>query len=283
MKKSKFPMRKYFSIVNLYDVIGCNSISSVDKCKRSSKIIFKKYYSSSFNIFDKIKDVSGNNTNENEEDIDLKKRKPSKKVLKLVDEILNLTLIEAADLCDICQEKLEGNKNFNNSYLVHRNPFPHPSNFFGATHFPPLNNSQINMNNNNNNNNNNSSVYTGSNSEHMNMDTTKLEKDPTGGTKKEEKKKTKSTFNIKLEQFDVKNKINTIKEIRKITNVGLKEAKDMVESAPFYIQKSELPLRCSAYHRSASLCFISFCFAFHQKAEEMKKRFEELGATIILD
>lgn len=27
-------------------------------------------------------------------------------VIRLVDEILNLTLIEAADLCDLCQEKL---------------------------------------------------------------------------------------------------------------------------------------------------------------------------------
>ena len=38
-------------------------------------------------------------------------------------------------------------------------------------------------------------------------------------------------FDVILKAFG-ENKINVIKEIRKITNLGLKEAKEMVESAP---------------------------------------------------
>lgn len=214
---------------------------------------------SSFNLFDKIKDINGRIQNEEgTEENDSKKRKPSKKVLKLVDEILNLTLIEAADLCDLCQEKLDGEKQFNNSVFLNRNPFPHPSGFFSGgsfstPNFPPGMNAPFP--------NHIATALPGAvpPTGTPNLETAK--ENESAGTKKEEKKISKSTFNVKLENFDAKNKINTIKEIRKITNVGLKEAKDMVESAPFYVQKN-VPA---------------------EKAEEMKKKFEELGATIILE
>ncbi|GAB64977.1 50S ribosomal protein L7/L12 [Plasmodium cynomolgi strain B] len=219
---------------------------------------------SSFDLFDKIKDINGSNRNEEEgnEESDSKKRKPSKKVLKLVDEILNLTLIEAADLCDLCQEKLDGDKQFNNAALFNRNPFPHPCSFFGAASFsspniPPGMNSAFPSHVGAQ-----GAVPPGAVPPGGTPNLGSAEKNEQAGTKKkEEKKNSKSTFNVKLENFDVKNKINTIKEIRKITNVGLKEAKDMVESAPFYVQKN-VPA---------------------EKAEEMKKKFEELGATIILE
>lgn len=48
---------------------------------------------------------------------------------------------------------------------------------------------------------------------------------------KEEKKEEKTTFDIKLESFTADGKIKVIKEIRAITNLGLKEAKELVSGA----------------------------------------------------
>lgn len=56
------------------------------------------------------------------------------------------------------------------------------------------------------------------------------------------------------------NKIQVIKEIRAITNLGLKEAKDLVESAP-------KPVRTGAKK---------------EEAEEIKKKLEASGATVQL-
>ncbi|VWU51798.1 mitochondrial ribosomal protein L12, putative [Hepatocystis sp. ex Piliocolobus tephrosceles] len=228
--------------------------SNINKQIINSPTCFRRHFNSgTYDVFDKLKDVSDkNNSQEDKVEINDKKRKPTKKVLKLVDEILNLTLIEAADLCELCQEKL-GDKNFNNSSFLNRTPFPHPSTFFGMQPHMATGYSNTGMVNNVN-----ISSMPPNNQTNINDNNTNEKNKET--IKKEEKKK-KSTYNIKLETFDVKNKINTIKEIRKITNVGLKEAKDMVESAPFYIQKS-VPT---------------------EKAEEIKKRFEELGSTIILE
>ncbi len=53
-------------------------------------------------------------------------------------------------------------------------------------------------------------------------------------------------------------KINVIKEVRAITGLGLKEAKDLVESAPKAIKEG-----CDK-----------------DEAEELKKKLEEVGATI---
>jgi len=55
-------------------------------------------------------------------------------------------------------------------------------------------------------------------------------------------------------------KINVIKEVRAITSLGLKEAKDLVESAPKEIKEG-----------------IS-----KDEAEEIKKKLEEAGATVEL-
>ena len=55
-------------------------------------------------------------------------------------------------------------------------------------------------------------------------------------------------------------KINVIKEVRAITGLGLKEAKDLVESAPKEI-KADVP---------------------KAEAEQMKKKLEEAGATVEL-
>lgn len=56
------------------------------------------------------------------------------------------------------------------------------------------------------------------------------------------------------------NKINVIKEVRSVTGLGLKEAKDLVESSPKII-KSDVPT---------------------SEAEEIKKKFEAVGAKVEL-
>ena len=43
-----------------------------------------------------------------------------------MDEIMSLSLIEAADLCDMCQEKLAERSGFSASAVPGRAPFPHP-------------------------------------------------------------------------------------------------------------------------------------------------------------
>jgi large subunit ribosomal protein L7/L12 len=64
-------------------------------------------------------------------------------------------------------------------------------------------------------------------------------------------------FDVILKDFGVK-KINVIKAVRKLTALGLKEAKDLVEGAPATIQEA-----------------IS-----KEAAEESKKLLEEAGATV---
>lgn len=53
----------------------------------------------------------------------------------------------------------------------------------------------------------------------------------------EEKKQEKTVFEMKLEAFDSASKIKVIKEIRGFTDLGLKEAKDLVEKAPAVFKK----------------------------------------------
>ena len=76
-----------------------------------------------------------------------------------------------------------------------------------------------------------------------------------GGDAPEEK----TDFDVILASFGEK-KINVIKEVRAITGLGLKEAKDLVESAPKAI-KEAVP---------------------KDEAEELKKTLEGAGATVEL-
>jgi len=73
----------------------------------------------------------------------------------------------------------------------------------------------------------------------------------------EEKKEEKTTFDVILKSFG-SNKIQTIKEVRALTNLGLKEAKELVESAPKPIKEK-----------------IS-----KEEAEEIKKKLETVGAEV---
>ena len=69
----------------------------------------------------------------------------------------------------------------------------------------------------------------------------------------------KDEFDIILMSFGEK-KINVIKEVRAITRLGLKEAKDLVESAPKEIKEG----------------------VKKDEAEEIKKKLEDAGATVEL-
>ncbi|KAL3511108.1 hypothetical protein ACH5RR_030509 [Cinchona calisaya] len=58
-----------------------------------------------------------------------------------------------------------------------------------------------------------------------------------GTSKTEEKKAEKTAFDVKLEKFDAAAKIKVIKEVRAFTNLGLKEAKDLVEKVPVLLKQ----------------------------------------------
>ena len=76
-----------------------------------------------------------------------------------------------------------------------------------------------------------------------------------GGDAAEEK----DEFDVVLTAFGDK-KVGVIKAVRAITGLGLKEAKDMVESAPTTVKEA----------------------AAKAEAEELKKQLEEAGATVEL-
>lgn len=70
----------------------------------------------------------------------------------------------------------------------------------------------------------------------------------------------KTSFDVILKEVDAAKKINVIKEVRAVTNLGLAEAKTLVESAPKTI-KEAVP---------------------KAEAEELKKRIEAAGAKVEL-
>ena len=67
----------------------------------------------------------------------------------------------------------------------------------------------------------------------------------------------KTEFDVELTSFGDK-KIAVIKEVRAITSLGLKEAKELVESAPKVVKEG----------------------VSKEEAEEIKKKLEAVGATI---
>eukprot|EP01006_Ploeotia_vitrea_P051822 TRINITY_DN67605_c6_g1_i2.p1 TRINITY_DN67605_c6_g1~~TRINITY_DN67605_c6_g1_i2.p1 ORF type:complete len:225 (-),score=108.04 TRINITY_DN67605_c6_g1_i2:52-726(-) len=52
----------------------------------------------------------------------------------------------------------------------------------------------------------------------------------------EVKQEEQTEFTVKLEKFDAKQKIKVIKEVRALTKLGLKEAKELVDNAPSVIK-----------------------------------------------
>ena len=59
---------------------------------------------------------------------------------------------------------------------------------------------------------------------------------PDASASAETKTAEKTAFDVKLEKFDSTSKIKVIKEIRAFTELGLKEAKDLVEKAPVVVK-----------------------------------------------
>ncbi|XP_058110072.1 uncharacterized protein LOC131253196 [Magnolia sinica] len=57
------------------------------------------------------------------------------------------------------------------------------------------------------------------------------------GASKEEKKVEKTVFELRLDAYDAAAKIKVIKEVRSFTDLGLKEAKDLVEKTPAVIKR----------------------------------------------
>ena len=76
-----------------------------------------------------------------------------------------------------------------------------------------------------------------------------------GGAAEEEQ----TEFNVMLQSFGDK-KINVIKVVRSVTSLGLKEAKDLVESAPVAVKEA----------------------VGKEEAEEIKGKLEEAGAQVEL-
>lgn len=70
----------------------------------------------------------------------------------------------------------------------------------------------------------------------------------------------KSEFNVKMTSFGA-NKIGVIKSIRTITSLGLKEAKDLVESIPSVVKEG----------------------VNKEEAEKIKKQLEEAGAEVEIE
>ncbi|EXB24276.1 60S ribosomal protein L18a [Morus notabilis] len=66
---------------------------------------------------------------------------------------------------------------------------------------------------------------------------------------KEEKKLEKTVFELKLESYEAASKIKLIKEVRSCTNLGLKEAKDLIEKTPSILGSIPHPRPFAAIYR----------------------------------
>ena len=78
-----------------------------------------------------------------------------------------------------------------------------------------------------------------------------------GGAPAVEAAEVKTEFDVILTAFGEK-KVNVIKEVRSITSLGLKEAKDLVEAAPKPVKEG----------------------VNKEEADKIKKQLEEAGATV---
>ncbi|CAI9272319.1 unnamed protein product [Lactuca saligna] len=120
---------------------------------------------------------------------------PSSRVSDIVNELMNLTLLESADLTEVMRKKM------------------------GINEMPVMAVMMPGM-----------GLKTGM-------------KGGAGGSVKggEEKAAEKTAFDLKLEGgFDAGSKIKIIKEVRTFTDLGLKEAKELVEKAPTLLKKGSL-------------------------------------------
>ncbi|XP_021767006.1 uncharacterized protein LOC110731461 [Chenopodium quinoa] len=73
--------------------------------------------------------------------------------------------------------------------------------------------------------------------------------------------KEKTMFDVKLEKFDAGAKLKVIKEVRSFTELGLKEAKDLVEKTPAFVKKG----------------------VTKEEGEAIIEKLKALGATVVLE
>lgn len=71
----------------------------------------------------------------------------------------------------------------------------------------------------------------------------------------------KVVFDVKIEKYDAASKIKIIKEVRAFTDLGLKEAKDLVEKVPVVVKKG----------------------ITKEDAESIMAKLKDLGATVVLE
>lgn len=83
----------------------------------------------------------------------------------------------------------------------------------------------------------------------------------TGSASADAKAAEKTAFDIKLEKFDAASKIKIIKEVRTFTDLGLKEAKDLVEKVPTVLKKG----------------------VTKEEADPIIEKLKALGATVVLE
>uniref|UniRef100_A0A0D6R675 Uncharacterized protein n=1 Tax=Araucaria cunninghamii TaxID=56994 RepID=A0A0D6R675_ARACU len=81
------------------------------------------------------------------------------------------------------------------------------------------------------------------------------------GAAKAEETKAKTFFDLKLESFDAAAKIKIIKEVRTFTDLGLKEAKELVEKTPGLLKKG----------------------VTKEEGEQIIAKLKELGAKVIME
>ncbi|KAI3775483.1 hypothetical protein L1987_50060 [Smallanthus sonchifolius] len=78
---------------------------------------------------------------------------------------------------------------------------------------------------------------------------------------KEESKPEKSVFELKLDSFEAASKIKIIKEVRSFTDLGLGEAKDLVEKAPIVFKKG----------------------VTKEEAEQIIEKMKNVGAKVVME
>ncbi|KAJ9707897.1 hypothetical protein PVL29_000125 [Vitis rotundifolia] len=78
---------------------------------------------------------------------------------------------------------------------------------------------------------------------------------------KEEKKPEKTVFELKLESYEAASKIKIIKEVRSFTDLGLKEAKDIVEKTPSVLKAG----------------------VSKEEGEQLVEKLKALGAKVVLE
>ncbi|KAJ3704242.1 hypothetical protein LUZ61_007947 [Rhynchospora tenuis] len=76
-----------------------------------------------------------------------------------------------------------------------------------------------------------------------------------------EKEKEKTVFDVRLDKFDAAAKIKVIKEVRGFTDLGLKEAKELVEKTPVVVKKG----------------------LTKEEAEAIAAKLKAVGATVVLE